>query len=135
MKLSTTISVAILILLGCASPQKQLPFDAISLEELYNQKNYTPNQKLKTCGWATKGFENIKITTKKNERHGNKAKGFGVKWLESEPYSNKPEYRCIKGIIEPVSGWNDYPLDEDIIVLSTGHGFEWVIVQTESGRT
>ena len=126
--------LATLILLGCVSVQQELPVDAVNLEELYNQKSYTPNHEIKTCGWATKGFENIKITSEKNVRYGNKAKGFGVDWLENEPYENKPNWRCITGVIEPISGWDDYPLSEDIIMLSTGHGFDWVIVQTKLGR-
>ena len=128
-----TLSV-VSILFGCVSKNYNVPSNANSLEELYNQKNYAPQKEIKTCGWATKSFENVKITVAKNNRHGNKAKGFGVDWLDEEPYTDKPEWRCITGVIEPISGWDDYPLDDDIIVLSTGHGFQWIIVQTNLSR-
>jgi len=134
MRLLPYILLAILTQIGCTSTAQNLPYDVISLEELYNQKNYIPNQQIKTCGWATKQFENVQITVDKSLRHGSRAKGFGVIWLDEEPYTEKPEWRCITGVIEPISGWDDYPPDDDLIILSTGHGFQWVIVQKNMRR-
>jgi len=91
---------------------------------------------IKVCGFATKQFENVQITTSRKGAFGNNSVGLGVDWLDEEPGTKRPEPRCVTGLIEPTCGWkNGVPADDkDIICVSTGTIYQWSIRQTELGR-
>ena len=91
---------------------------------------------IKVCGFATKQFEDVQITTSRKGAFGNNFVGLGVDWLDEEPGTKRPEPRCVTGLIEPTCGWkNGVPADDkDIICVSTGTIYQWSIRQTELGR-
>ena len=107
--------------------------NSIDLNEPYKITKAYRGQIFKVCGWATKSFENVQITNTREEGWRDIAIGFGVDWLETEPYTDKPEWRCVTGKIIPTCGWDDYD-DPDLICRSTGHGFEHKIHQVKLKR-
>ena len=88
---------------------------------------------VKVCGLATKEFENVHITNHRAVGSKGPPKGYGVEWLEREPYTTKPEQRCVTGYVRPICGWKDFR-NEDLICASTGHSYKWVIVQKTLSR-
>ena len=91
------------------------------------------NTLIKVCGLATKQFENVQITEHRDDGFRDTARGFGVEWMDKEPNTDEPEYRCITGFVRPICGWEDFG-NKDLICASTGHGYDWVIVQTFRSR-
>ena len=78
-------------------------------------------------------FENVQITNTRSGNWRDKAIGFGVDWLPDEPDTRKPEKRCVTGKIVPTCGWENVD-DLDLTCFSTGHGFKYVIEQTNLSR-
>jgi len=159
MKKTFAISIAALLISSACAPKVELPFlgtldpilsqpqgqrrplppqvkgavpsDGISVAELFAETSVEGKRIVKVCGWATNAFESISITEKIDGGWKMGAIGFGVHWLDEEPRTRQPEWRCITGRLVPACGWENYP-DNDCI--NTGFIHSWAIVQTQMGR-
>lgn len=123
------------ILFLCAIPLSACTTIAepISIGQL-SVSNHSEEEKIiKTCGWASNEFENVRITEHRDENWRKTAKGFGVQWLPDEPKTNGAEWRCITGKVIPKCGWDTYNNPEETCV-NTGHSHDWVIVQTNRNK-
>jgi len=124
-----------IFLVGCYSFAK--PFEIALPGE--NGPNLKYREKLvKVCGLATKQFENVQITEHRDGNWRGNTRGLGVRWLDGEPCTEAPEERCVTGFLEPSCGWETFDNHEedydDLICLSTGHGFQWRINQVTKAR-
>ncbi|MEP4051613.1 MAG: hypothetical protein ABJN22_05150 [Litorimonas sp.] len=88
-----------------------------------NGANYR-DKIVKVCGWATKQFEDVRITELPRKRFGDEGVVLGVNWSQKEPRTDGAEKRCITGMLVPKGGWENHarklagePYD---IVISNG---------------
>jgi len=69
------------------------PLDSEPLSNVAAKPLQYRGETIKVCGFATKQFENVQITTSRKWAWGDNSVGLGVDWLDEEPRTKRPDYQ------------------------------------------